>query len=230
MKKFCAQLLVSFAIFLYAGNLLSEVSGSESLGSESSEKAILLNADNFEHIEFKRIKSSDYTYQGQQLRVAVDGGASFLMQAFDHVRLVSKVSFEWRSEGLPQTIDAKQEEKRAGDDAVFKLGLLLESDDSSLNPFLPSWMKRVEALLKHPSEDMIYLVAGAKHKPGIQWLNPYNKRVLMIAVDSIKDQHGWQQSSYHFDVPVKVVAIWLMSDGDNTGSQFTAHIKNISIE
>ncbi len=220
---------------------------------------VSLQADNFEHIQFRKIKANRYYFQDQTLQIDVDNSASFLMLPFAKVKKVSKVSFQWRSEGLPQIKNAQHELKRDGDDAVFKLGLLLRADDDPLNPFVPPWLKQVRQLLKFPSEEITYLVAGAKHRPGEHWPNPYNRRVTMISVASTSlastslastslasrsvagtsndasvtdesEKMAWQQSSYQFEQALDVVAIWLMSDGDNTSSHFTAHVKNIKIE
>jgi len=203
---------------------------SNGLYAGSMEGVLDLNADNFEHIEFKRIKKSRYSFYDQQLQVAVEGGASLLMKPFDSIKKVQQVSFKWRSSGAPKIKDAKHEEQKQGDDAVFKLGLLLEGSGSFSNPFVPAWVKRVDGLLKYPSEDMIYLVANSKHVPGQRWANPYNKRVTMIAIESVGDAQGWQRTSYYFDVPVNVVGLWLMADGDNTDASFMVHIKDIKLE
>lgn len=200
------------------------------LFSVAQAENVLLQADQFEHIQFKKITASRYSYQDQVLQIDVDNSASFLMLPFDEVKEIKKVSFEWRSEGRPKLVDARHEAQRNGDDAVFKLGLLLESDDAPINLFLPSWMKRVEELLKFPSQNMINLVVDAKHAPGEQWPNPYNKRVSTIAIGSVNSGQGWLQASYQFDQPVDVVGLWLMADGDNTQSSFTTYIKDITIE
>lgn len=189
-----------------------------------------LQLENFSHIEFGKIKANTYSYNNQQLQIDVDSSASFLMKSFDTVKKVKHVSFEWQSEGFLQVENAQHEQKRSGDDAIFKLGLLLKSESTLPNPFLPAWMKRVEALLKFPSENMINLVADAKHAPGRQWLSPYNKRVTMISLGSVPDHQGWMKASYRFDRPVDVVAVWLMADGDNSNSMFITRIKNIILE
>ena len=215
-RVLCLQLVILLqSNYLYAGSM---------------EELLDLKADNFEHIEFKRIKQSRYSFHDQQLQVDVEGSASFLMKSFDSVRKVRQVSFKWQNTGVLKIKDAQHEEQKQGDDAVFKLGLLLEGSDSFSNPFVPAWVKRVDGLLKYPSEDMIYLVADSKHVPGQRWANPYNKRVTMIAIDSVDDAQSWQQSSYYFDTPVNVVGLWLMSDGDNTASSFTVNIKDIKLE
>lgn len=200
---------------------------------------ISLQDDVFVHIQFRKIKANHYRFYNQSLQIDVDNSASFLMQPFAKVKKVRKVSFQWRSEGIPQIKNSQHELKRDGDDAVFKLGLLLRADDAPLNPFVPPWLKQVRQLLKFPSEKITYLVAGAKHRPGEHWPNPYNRRVTMISVTSRSDdasitdeseKMAWQQSSYQFEQALDVVAIWLMSDGDNTSSHFTAYVKNIMIE
>ena len=193
-------------------------------------ETISLQANNFNHIQFKRITANRVTFQKQQLHIDVDNSASILMLSFETVKPINNVSFEWRSDGRPLLEDAQHELERNGDDAVFKLGLLLKSDDESINPFVPSWLKQVRELLMFPSEEMVYLVADAKHAAGERWISPYNKRVTMISVASRDDGSGWQQSSYQFEQPLNVVALWLMADGDNTHAEFTVSIKNIVLE
>lgn len=223
----CVKIKYRLIFVLFTVFILSPIS---IVFAASPSEVILLQDDNFEHIEFGKINANHYVFHDQQLQIDVDSSASFLMKAFNTVRKIHKVSFAWRSKDAPQIINSQHEAKRKGDDAVFKLGLLLKSDDSSLNPFLPSWMKRVESLLKFPSQNMIYLVADAKHAPGRQWPNPYNKRVTMISISSVPDHKGWMQASYQFEQPVNVVALWLMADGDNTKSKFTAGVKNVVLE
>lgn len=216
----CGFLIISASIFLQ----------SKSIIAATEDTVVSLQAEDFEHIEFRKIKANAYSYGNQQLQIDVDSSASFLMKPFDAVKKVKKVSFDWQSEGLLKVEDAQHELKRSGDDAIFKLGLLLKSEGALPNPFLPSWMKRVQGLLKFPSENMINLVADARHVPGRQWLSPYNKRVTMISLSSVPDHQGWMRASYQFEQPVEIVAIWLMADGDNTSSRFTTRIKNIVLE
>lgn len=193
-------------------------------------EVITLQKSYFEHIKFTKIKENKYTFYDEFLRIDVDRSASFLLLPFVDVKKINKISFQWKSEGKPSKKNRQHELERSGDDAVFKLGILLITDDPPFNPLATRWMKRVDELLSHPSENMIYLVAAAEHKPGEQWQSPYNKRVTMIAVDSVEDKLGWNQAVYEFEQTYSVVALWLMSDGDNTRSRFTTYIKNILLE
>jgi len=205
---------------LHAGNL----------HSEAQREVIPLHDGIFEHITFRKIKANRYSYNDQQLHIDVDESASFLMLPFDSIKKISSVSFEWRSDGVPLVEDLKHEKERSGDDAVFKIGLLLKTDDSLPNPFFSSWIKQVDTLLNFPSDQMVYLVPNAQHPAGEQWVNPYNKRITMISVRSRDGKSGWQLSSHRFEQPLDVVAIWLMADGDNTKSKFFSYVKNIKIE
>ena len=229
----CCNVLV-LAMCIYPGLLMAaDVSAPEDLS---------LFENNYTHIKFGRIKENQYEFNKRVLKVEVDSSASFLMKAFETVKPVKRISFKWRSDGLPNVKDAMQEKQKAGDDAVVKLGLLLKSDKEIENPLLPKWMRQVKSLLNHPSENMIYLVADSRHVAGEQWPNPYNRRVTMVAMSSTsinsklesridgEFEEGWRHASYLFSEAVEVVAIWLMADGDNTGSSFTSYVKDIKLD
>ena len=195
---------------------------------------LALSSGNFEHIQFGSKQPNSYQYKDEGLFIKVDNSASFLMQAFDKVKHVEAVSFEWQNQGQPAIDDSKHEQQRSGDDAIFKLGLLIESDEALTEFFLPAWMRQVDALLKIPSEEILFLVAGAKHAAGQTWVGPYNRRITMIAMnDTAEDatlQQGWNKAYYQFSEPLKVVAIWLMADGDDTHSVFTVSVRNINLQ
>lgn len=193
-------------------------------------KTIALTSGDFEHIQFSRKKSNIYQYQNGVLIIRVDDSASFLMQAFDKVKHVEAVSFEWQSQGQPAIESIEHEKQRSGDDAIFKLGLLIESNEVQTDFFLPPWMRRVNDLLKFSSEEMFFMVAGAKHTAGQTWPGPYNRRITMIAMNNAALGLGWNKARYQFSEPVRVVAIWLMADGDNTHSTFVSRVRNIVIE
>ncbi|MBE9560886.1 MAG: hypothetical protein IMF15_08850, partial [Proteobacteria bacterium] len=40
---------------------------------------------------------------------------------------------------------------------------------------------------------------------------------------------GWHAARYQFSEPVRVVAIWLMADGDDTHSAFTVSVRDIRL-
>jgi hypothetical protein len=192
---------------------------------------ITVNAENAQHIQFKRIPATQYHFDKDTLEVKVDNSASFLLLPFKQKKTVHAVSFDWQlDDGKLNLVDAAEELKRAGDDSIFKLGLMLEGQAQLPLAFAPSWLQQVNAALAFPSEKIIYIVAGAKHAAGEHWINPYNKRIEMIAAEESKLDTGWSKASYVFTKPLSVVGLWLMADGDNSQSSFNARIKNIRLE
>ena len=192
-----------------------------------SERCYRAEFSELQHIEFSRIPANLVKIEDGAVTFSVMKSASFLMQGFDRVMPVKQVDMSWRSEGVPAVQDAGKEKQKAGDDAVVKLGLLLKADQERFNPFLPAWMKQVRDKLSYPSEMMIYLVADSRHDAGLRWSNPYNERATMVSMTDEPSGDGWYRSKVAFDEPVEVVAVWLMSDGDNTGSSFVTTVREI---
>jgi hypothetical protein len=193
---------------------------------------IIISANNTQHIQFKHITPTQYSFENGTLNAEVKNSASFLLLPFKNKKLVHAVTYDWKlNTGKLNITDASEETRRAGDDSVFKLGLMLAANTQSSLPFFaPNWLKQVRAALLFPSEMMIYIVADAKHAAGEHWVNPYNRRIEVIAAKSHKLDSGWSEASHVLKKPESVVGLWLMSDGDNTGSTFKVQIKNIRLE
>lgn len=198
---------------------------------EAQAEPVALSQHNTQHIQFRRIPPNQYHFEQDMLRIEVDDSASFLLLPFKQVKTVSTVHFDWMLEsGELRLEDAAHEASRPGDDAVFKLGLLIEGDPGFGNPLAPKWLKQANAALTTPSNRMIYIVANAKHPAGESWTSPYNSKVEMIAAQGRALEAGWSRASYIFEQPVSVVGLWLMADGDSTDSRFSTRVKNIELE
>ena len=181
------------------------------------------------HITFDGIPPTGYRQDGAGLRMEVARSASFLLQAFPAARPVRHVSFDWRSEGELKIADAATEQTKAGDDAHLKVALLLAGDAPLVPFFAPAWIKAVRDDLKQPTDHMVELVAGAKAPGGAKWPSPYSSSITMLAVASTPSG-GWQHADVTFPQGLEVVAVWLMADGDNSGSTFTTWVKALELE
>ena len=200
-------------------------------GNSLHAEPININANNTQHIQFKRIAATQYRFEKESLKIKVDKSASFLLLPFKQKKIVHTVIFDWQLEsGKLNIVDAAEELQRKGDDSVFKLGLIIEGEPRLLNPFAPDWVRQVNAALAFPSEMMTYIVADAKHAAGERWPNPYNENIEMIAARERKLDAGWSEARHHFSEPVSVVGLWLMADGDNSQSTFNVRLKNIRLE
>ena len=192
---------------------------------------IVLEKDNFEHIHFKRIRPNTVTFKQDAIHFEVTKSASFLLLAFDEIKSIRTVSFQWKANGALNKRDIDHEKTRKGDDAWLRVGLIIEGQPEHIpEPLLPRWMKQVRKTLRYTSGSMIYLIPDAMHASGETWKSPFNSNVDMISVDSIGTDDGRNMVSYEFTRPVQTIGLWIMADGDNTGSTFNSQISKLVIE
>lgn len=190
-----------------------------------------LHESNFEHIHFRRIQPTTIRFDADTVRFEVRRSSSFLLLAFDEIQTISAVSFQWQADGTLNKVSKVQEKTRAGDDAWLRVGLIISGEpDPVPEPLLPRWVVQVRKNLKHPSDRMIYLIPGARHAPGDTWRSPYSPSIDMIAVDSSALDDGWQQARHVFPQAQQVVGLWIMADGDNTGSVFDSRLRKLVVE
>ena len=141
------------------------------------------------------------------------------------------MSFEWQAEGMLNKSTASQEKTRKGDDAWLRVGLVISGEpDLVPEPLLPRWVIKARDVLKHPSDRMLYLIPDARHPPGETWRSPFSSNIDMVSVESRDRPDGWKQVKHEFDRPRSAVGLWLMADGDNTGSIFTSRLRKLRIE
>lgn len=184
------------------------------------------------HIIFSdEIRPTHYTVNKYGLLTAkVRYSASALIYAFDRPRKISEVSFVWKPEGFIKTMSYKQETTKKGDDFYLRIGLILSGPKPFIPFFAPAWVKAIRGALKLPSDKMIYLTAGAWAKPGTIWPSPYTDSMTNISVGSQDLKYNWRRSTYKPKKPLTVVGIWIMADGDNTGSKFTTKLKSLTLK
>ncbi len=84
--------------------------------------------------------------------------------------------------------------------------------------------------MKLPTDRMLYLVVDAKHAPGELWESPYSGSMTLMSVASVEGKDGWRQAAVAFPEPKQVVGLWLMADGDDTGSTFETRLKDLVLE
>ncbi len=202
-----------------------------SIQEDSRHLSINLHADEQRHIKFKRITPNTLSLSKTGLSIKVNESASFILLPFKKIRHTTGVNFDWRSQGELRIADARTEATREGDDARLRVGLILKGDSQPFfNPLAPEWVKIVNDSLYFPYKNLVYLIAGARHPPASRWINPYNEKVSMISIPSEPLDQGWLKATYRFEAPLAVIGLWIMADGDNTGSTFTTELKNLQLE
>lgn len=192
---------------------------------------IVLQDSSFEHIHFRRIQPTVIRFEQDTIIFDVNKSSSFLLLAFNEIKDIRTVSFEWKADGMLNKSSASQERTRKGDDAWLRVGLIISGEPDLIpEPLLPRWVIKARDALKHPSDRMLYLIPDARHPPGETWRSPFSQNIDMVSVESQDGPDGWKQVQHEFAQPQPAVGLWLMADGDNTGSIFNSRLRKLSIE
>lgn len=190
-------------------------------------KELDLNVANYEHIRFDSLKPTVYSNEKEILIAKVDESSSILMMAFDQIQTIRSVSIEWQSAGDLRVKNYEHQISKKGDDARFRIGLILSGKAPVIPFFAPTWVKRTKDILNFPSDKMIYLVLGAE--AGRQWKSPYSDSIETIALEAKAIKSGWFKSQISFSERKKLVGIWLFADGDDTKSKFVTNIRKLEL-
>lgn len=191
---------------------------------------IILDNKNTTHITFKRIKPNNFYFKEDALTIQVNNSASFLLLPFENTKTINKISFQWKKQGVININNGIREETRKGDDAYLRVVLIIEGENTLINPLVPKWVRKVRKILQFPSDKMICIVPGSRHEDGQHWKSPYSDDVEIIAVGSNTKKDGWNFSEHKFENSQTVVGLWIMADGDNTQSTFTSQLKALTLK
>lgn len=183
------------------------------------------------HISFEDIDSTKYEYDAKHkvLTAKVKQSSSILVIPFESVQNIKHVTFTWKVSGQLPPVDLVKLKEKEGDDAVLRIGLLLHGDPPLFSFTAPAWLKKVSNILKHPSDKLLYFVAGLS-KEGLAWKSPYSDTIEQISVNTVSAKEEWQISSHIFKTPKKVVGVWIIVDGDDTKRSFQTKLKNLKIK
>ena len=105
----------------------------------------------------------------------------------------------------------------------------MSGEAPSIPFFAPAWIKAIGDNMKLPSDKLLYLVVGAKNKPGARWESPSDS-MNFLALASTPGKDGWMKVDHTFKTPHKVVGLWIMADGDNPESVFETRVKSLVVE
>ena len=201
------------------------------LGSDRGAlKSVVLDPAKFHHIKFENTPPTAYLRQGQFLAAEVDGSSSALVQSFSEPLQIQSAEIKWSLSGIVKTRNASHETQKQGDDFPLRVGLLVEGEAPWLGFLAPSWMKLVKSIMKIPANKMLYLVAGAKHEANLYWESPYSASMSNFSGQTIASaKDGDYTTSFRLKKPLAVVGLWLMADGDNTGSKFKILLKHLKL-
>ena len=183
----------------------------------------------FHHITFDKIPTTKYSEKEGVITAEVASSSSFLLRPFPAIKLIRKVQWRWKVVGDFKVRSIDDLKSKSGDDAVLRVGLIKSGDAPMVPFFAPAWIKAIQSHMKLPGTEMQYLVAGGPAAAGATWVSPYSSSMNLRQVESTTEVDGWNFAQHTFPVPIKVVGLWLMSDGDGTKSSFVVSLKDLEV-
>lgn len=193
----------------------------------------LSTSTGWEDLKFSNIPANKVSYSKSGIEVKVDKSASPLIYPLEQTTLVKRIEAAGKvSNGGVKIKNAKKQGLKGHDDFAFRVGLVLEGD-KTLNwlqrKFAPSWVKRLHQLApegKGVDHILFFEVANDQSLIGTQrdhYMSEYLKEHIVAAVGP----DGEFSINYTFPKPVKVLALWISIDGDDTSSTYTTLIKSL---
>ncbi len=185
--------------------------------------------DDFHNITFDKIPSTKYSEKEGVMTAEVASSSSFLLKPFTSIKLVKKIQWRWKVVGDLKVGSYDELRTKIGDDAILRIGLIKSGDAPMVPFFAPAWVNAIQSHMKLPGTEMQYLVVGGPAPSGATWVSPYTSSMSLRQVQSTTDSDGWNLAQQSFSEPMKVVGLWLMSDGDGTKSTFVVSLKDLEL-
>ncbi len=192
---------------------------------------IPLDATEWTMLKYNKIPSNVLSNQAENLVVQVDKSASPIVHKLKAPFEVSKFQVDLEIiGGLKPSEDGKFPE-----DSLFRMGLVAKGDKKLgwlQKKIAADWvLKLFDLASKDEGLDKIYFfnLDSSVANVGKKRIHPNSDLIHEEIVQSFdgKTPHISFQASF---TPITTLALWLSTDGDQTGSKFEVKIKKITLE
>lgn len=193
----------------------------------------LKSSRNWQALEYGKIPANKVKFDNKGLSIDVENSASPLTYRLEDKVTVKRVVVECDIQGSLSLTGKQGEDDQ--DDFLLKVGLVIEGD-KHLNVFqrvtAPKWIKKLHDLApKGLGIDRIvfFNVVSDQSILGESRRHPLS--------DLLEEQFVWAKKeegkfsfTHELQDPLNALALWISSDGDDTGSTFSVRISSIRLE
>lgn len=185
-------------------------------------------------LQYRSLPPHRVRFSGAGLEMAVDGSAMPLIYPLAQRPKVSAVRVKGRVEGALRIPPERQGEEKF-DDYVFRIGLV-EPGERRLNfvqrQLAAAWVRKLFELAPAGTgiSKIHFLNVGADPAHiGRRRQHPLSDLVVETVV-AVPRPDGRLDFAYALERPLETIAVWLSSDGDDSGSKFTALVERIELQ
>lgn len=190
--------------------------------------------ETWEALDFDGIPRNQISYEGEQIRIAVNESATPLVRSFPTVEKVTRLVVKGTIQGSLNLNDSEIWTKKK-DDAFLRVGLI-EPGEKRLSKLqrlaAPEWIRRLDEIFSGTIAGVgsirVFQVMPSQAAVGKKRTNP--------AADLFREEIAAapEDGAFSFEIdlseaPVETAGIWLLADGDDTNSSFTVTITKFEL-
>ncbi len=194
----------------------------------------LTMADHWQLLSYSSIPANTVSFGDNTMTLAVNQSASPVIFPLSRPVTLQDIRLQFSVDGQLNLADKKQGAKGA-DDFLFRLGVVYEGErtmNAFQRAFAPEW---VTTLFDLAPEDMgvdsitFYNVYSDDRLTGKERQHPASDLLNEIFFQERPENHQTVDMTFSPDTDKKILALWISSDGDDTGSSYSVTLKNLEL-
>jgi hypothetical protein len=192
------------------------------------------DAAKWQILQFRGIPPHRVRFSKAGLEMIVKASAMPLIYPLPSPMAVSSVRVRGRIQGSLRVPPERQGDARY-DDYAFRIGLV-EPGERRLNvfeqPFAAPWVRKLFELAPKGggiARIRFFNLGTDRSQVGRERAHPLSDLIVERVV-AVPDADGRFELVHALKPPLRTIAIWLSSDGDDTGSRFTVLVEAIELQ
>lgn len=188
---------------------------------------------NWQILQYSKLPPHRIRFSKDGLEMAVDGSAMPVIYPLPGPVRVKGIRVKGRIEGT-LSVPAERQGEEKFDDYAFRIGLV-EPGERTLNfvqrQLAARWVRKLFELAPKGSgisRIHFFNVGTDKTQIGRQRQHPISDLILEKVV-AVPQPNGRFDFAHSLEPPLETIAVWLSSDGDDTGSKFTVLVEQIEL-
>jgi hypothetical protein len=196
--------------------------------------AVSLNPSDWQQLKYSKIAANELEKKNTAMVVKVEQSASPLIYIFDQPQEVSSIEASGKVDSPLVFKDSAKQGEKGQDDFQWRLGLVVAGEKKLGGVkalFAADWIKKLFSLGKSKAEGIDRIQFYNLASQELDWQtreHPLSDLIQERVVGQLNDA-GRFQMNHKLDKPLKVLAIWLSIDGDDTKSNYQVQIDEIKI-
>lgn len=186
-------------------------------------------------IQFQNKPPNKIAFEENGLHIAVESSASLLAYCLNESVDVNGVLLQGSVTGFPNIPEGKRQGDKQADDFAIRFGLVI-SGTKKLGKiekrFAPELVKRLCELVPNSQGIDHVLFLNLANDPPPEWqkrIHPIGKGLLREQICSVINKSGDFVIKAILQKPYTVLALCIISDGDDTKSEYQVTINNIQL-